>query len=90
MQNGEPVAVQVQHGVVVEQPPVEVADRVLAEIVALGHGVEELPDLLVEALRVVAATVHQAGEQFTGQQVNVFGKEAEQQANQVMGDGRGA
>ena len=77
VQNGQPVGVQVEHDVIVEQPAVEVTDCTRRSQSPSAHGVKELLDLVVEALRVVAATLHQAGEQLAGQQVDVFGKEAE-------------
>jgi hypothetical protein len=47
-----PSRVHVEHRIVVEEPAVEVAHRVLAKDIALGHRLEKLAHLAVEERRV--------------------------------------
>ena len=58
----------------------------LAEAIAFGHGPKEQLDLAIEAGDVPPAVLDHARKQVGGQQVDVFGEEAEQQADQIVGD----
>ena len=78
---------QVKDGVIVEQVAVEMADRFKAEVAAGRHGVEELRQNLAEAGGVAGRLLHDAAEDHIGQEADVFGEEAENQAVQEVGDG---
>lgn len=84
-QNLQAVAVQLQHGVVLEQPAVEMLDLIGPEPAAGGHGPEQRAELLREARRLLARLLGQAGEEVGRQQTDVFGKQAEQQPNEEVG-----
>jgi hypothetical protein len=72
-----------------EQIAVEAADDVGAEVAAAGHGGEELGDLAAEAVGVVAGVVDEAAEERVGEQADVLGEHAEDEAVEEVGDGVG-
>ena len=82
------LAVQRQHGVVLEQPAVEVRDLLRAERPAVRHRGEQLPEPLLELRRATARQrVTSCVKSRLGQQARVLGEQAEEQADEEVGGG---
>ncbi len=85
MQDPQVVAREVEDRVVVEQAAVEVRDAVEAEVAALRHVAEQRLELAAERGRIFPRVGDEARDELVGQELDVFGEEAEEDADEEVG-----